>query len=609
MTTQVLSPSDRFIDRAPAETERDGVWQRDRRDAIRAECRAALLACAMDQQTAMSREDAEEYFEKGLTEEALRFAESEADKTKVLEQYREEYVPRFVQEAEELGLRALGVIETAERAKWIRSDKAAKWRRKMKEKKWLEKRDFIAGEREDPEAQTLRAFARNWERIAREYKEARKLEKELGLQDKDIRNHPDLKDLHDPKFMAGTLDYLTRRPIVDRALAFLRNAAARKERTPQNGREIEMLRSQVQDRIAALGLPVVRQTIRSRLEQILQKAAPEKKQEINATFLRNLLANWPRIREFVSLEERRKKEGTPMSFNFVSMQVFLWEWNSGQRDSYLKEADRRFIDIAKEREDFISIRHALDTKDWEEAEELIETAKQGHLSPLNAAKLLSMERFLQEHRPPRKESKEKKPNDREVVDEARALLGSIPPSQRLFHAECMRLGYDTFRAMCSGYYNRVWLHRNRNVDTRTEMQWREEARLQTPGRIENGHNEKGWEANETTGANNTGAAIRDQERIAAPQIIFSKEESARTNAQKFWRNRRNWKFWYWTALIPLEGDNPGSYAIQEGMVLDTHPRLKRLCREMEKRNILFTQNGDVEYSRSPVTGMPEPSRN
>src|SRR5207244_1346899 len=125
-----------------------------------------------------------------------------------------------------------------------------------------------------------------------------------------------------------------------------------------------------------------------------------------------------------TIETRRKQEGSPPSFHFVHMDVFL-DWHFERRQAYVKEAQRRFELLSKEPEDFLKIRHELDSEDWESADLLIKNAEGKPWTDEQQNELKDMKKYLREHRGTGELAREGETDD-EVLGEMQELLDAIP---------------------------------------------------------------------------------------------------------------------------------------------------------------------------------------
>ncbi|MFA6522761.1 MAG: hypothetical protein WCS85_00080 [Candidatus Peribacteraceae bacterium] len=598
--SSVADESPRLNEEGPDGIEQaDGNFQRAIRDRIRHECRSKLQTCAMDPLSAMTMRDVADYMNP-MEEQNLRGPDlrSEEDKTRAVTDLGQRFAENFIRQSRNTAATALALIKEAEDKKWIHTVSAQKWRMRLKNenKSWLEKKAFIE--------KTLPTFHHNWQSLAADYKKARDLEKALGITKEEGANYPELVDLHAEDFKNCSLRYPERRNRVNKAIAFLK--AMEKDRQKggamKGNKGMQKLYTQAKDILedAADRKVISPWKVGLWLKRIFQTEATEKRiQEFLTKELGSLAHNWTEVKQrFDAIEEKRKEKGTPRSFHFVHLDLFL-SWNYRKREAYVREAEHRFTDIEKERYKFLLIRNALDTKDWEGAKALIEAERDEveEMTDQDIEKLRSMEDFLHKHEPAvsaAKEGEKKSPTDLELVSRMRGLLSQVPASMRQTYIESLRLGYGAFWTNCTVDYNLVWCEEHGWWNPRKQMEKEEEAKECTPDRIDDGHG-RGFEANDLRGANNRSAAIRKQDRLAAPQWLFMGPESAKTAADTFNRMQYSRNFWYWTSGIH-EGV---SFSQHRSVVKGLHPQLKSLAKQIDSRGIIYTQAGDLQYKATP----------
>ncbi len=153
------------------------------------------------------------------------------------------------------------------------------------------------------------------------------------------------------------------------------------------------------------------------LKRIFKSNASEKKinEFINGSgfnSLTQMIDRWAKLKfRFDMLKDKAKKldqDTAARGLNIMSENQFL-NMHYAQRLRYVEELDQRINgakDINNERPIFIQIRHAMDTKDWDDATKLIQDAKLMQLSDKERERLRSMEQFTNQFKP--KGKKEKK---------------------------------------------------------------------------------------------------------------------------------------------------------------------------------------------------------
>ncbi len=146
------------------------------------------------------------------------------------------------------------------------------------------------------------------------------------------------------------------------------------------------------------------------LERIFKSSASPKKIEQfvrgnDGTSLTTLIGNWHGVRgRYDVVVEKLRERGEsqmPRGLILLNEQQFL-SLHYTQRLRYVEQMEDRINvggDLRAEPESFIRIRHAMDMKDWEEADELILQAEQEPLSETNRERLSSMRRYVTQFRP------------------------------------------------------------------------------------------------------------------------------------------------------------------------------------------------------------------
>gem|GEM_PF-1951937 len=566
--------------------------QHEKREKIRHECRSKLEECASDISSAMTKADVNDYIEMGMAEEHLTEFKDPEEKTEKLREHLTKYVPNFIRQTREAGSKAMDIIGEAERAKWISSESAKEWQKRLKRGSWEDKRTFI--EKELPQ------WRNNWKEMHDELEEFKKEKEKLGLKKEDEAAWPAIAKISTDAFAKAK--YPQKRTMLDEALAAL-GVAAKEGKNP--GKMTELFKkadAELQSYVSAkfISADLKAKLLRSifkhdqkDIESFLNGKGPQP--------LSELREGWVSMRQsFDKLQDRRQKEGTPRSFHFVHLEVFI-RMSHGQKQTYLEQADDSFEDFRKENYNLLLVRNAFAMKDWEEAEHLINEAKKEDLNQKDKQRLTSMERFLAQHRVQKTSVSEKKetPTDGELVGQARDLFRQIPPSEQKLTMLMLRKGASAFRCKRICDYNHQWCREHRYLDDNREQDLLENAQKTTAFRAKHGHNQKGLEANDVTNPN-AKEAIRDQENISAPQVIFGNESSADAMAEMMDRQKNNRDFWYWTTSVPLSIN----YEQHLDVIKRINPQLQRIAYEFDKRKILFTAAGEVEYADMLKMALP-----
>ncbi len=567
------------------------------------------MRSALSERSAMTMHDVNEFYRKGLSEAALHFARSEKEKTQTLMQYRDQFVPQFIRQAEDAGQKALASIDEAERNKWIAPVSAAKWRARLKEGTWLEKRAFIEN--------TLPEYKQNWERLAKDHKDVLNREKGLGLKEEDTKDIPDLAVLHSAAFLNGSLNYSERRHLVDKAIACVKAHERDKGKKPTESKEMRTLFGDAKamlEKAASASNPKLRilapEKVGSWLRRIFESNASRENiahfinGRDNATepTLAKLMKNWAKVRgQFDRVEREREKKGTPASFHFVSLDVFLGNRNFDQREAYVQEALHRLeaMDmIGGEREDFLRIRHELDAEDWEGAHALIAQVSWQSLNPTDRKKLSSMQEYLKQHRPETAMSSSEKPAAKEVMAKMHQMLRLIPhQSIRVRFEEAMSRDYQTLWALCTMNYNWEWCRTRGYSSDSVDETMRTRAKEDTRLHLKHGQ-PRGQANNDFTTDTSEKPAGRSANDTRSPQVLNVDETTNNYNLVEYIKqNKDNRSVWYWTRIV--EKQIP--FADLQFIIHHIQPALKSGMRRLKEL--------DVPYQRMsasvPLTSVPK----
>ncbi len=437
---------------------------------------------------------------------------------------------------------------------------------------------------------------------------------EIQLKRADLLKNPDINKLSSSevkdldKFLTNekfvTLHWTRRADLV----AAVNAALTAKERNMGN------LHANAKEKLESLASEYI--LSRSKIGRWMQRIfAKDNKEEKIRTFLfteetnslHALAKSWREAKQhFDKIEAKRERLGTPPSFRFVSIDVFLG-WSFDKRTSYLTEADNRFSSFENERYDFLQIRHALDSKDWEEAGDLIAQAKKKKLTKPDEAKLASMESFFRAHSkqaPKAKEKQTESPDD--VLSKMRNALNQIGYASikdRYVHA--MNHDYSTLWALCTMYYNWQWCRERGYSSDEMDASLKENAKEQTYDHIEHGQ-PKGHVINEMTSDTSMKPAARDDQHTKSAQGIFVDETTDNSVLiEKFVKpNRYNRAVWYWTRF--MEKNIP--YGHMQYVIQHVHPVIKSGMRKLDEMGVRYTDSGPAQYKRGGLAGA-QPSLN
>ncbi len=515
----------------------------------------------------------------------------------IREDIEKSMVQRLLSDAEKLERQFREGIKMAS-GKWISEAKANWWIGKLENKSipFHKKHLFIMKQinktegEEFTDEKAFTAFLNNWRFVAEKAEKLRGHPQMKYLTSADV---PELTTFQNVgQFLA--LSYKKRKALVKTVDAAL---TAKEMQIPQLYTKAKTMLNWAVQRQA-----LSPSKVGSWLERIFKSEA--KAEEIDQFLnnkgsmpLQSLIDNWAKAsKHYQVIEAKRKALGSPRGFHFVKMDVFL-NWGYDQRTSYLNEADNRFTDIRDESYVFLKIRHELGAKDWDAADELIDSVKSelndGSLlmSEENRNKLSVMEKFLREHRTDTKEKKsQEKPSPDDVIAEMHELLDQLPDQLKRTYKKALGKGYQAFWALTTLMYNRVWCHQHNFLDVGREKTLEKDAKEKTIERVDQGHNKNIVEANYVKGSTNTRPAIRNQAGVRKAQILFTEERSDETIVEEINAQKNDRNFWYWTSMIPQGVE----YAAHLNIVQTLHPRMKKLARQMEQMGVRLEGTSPVK---------------
>ena len=508
------------------------------------------------------------------------------DKLKYIREIEKSMVPKLLNDARELESEFTQAIQKAVTDKWISGQKARWWIGQLHDKSiaFHKKHFFVKTDdgqgMKDPKI--FKNFLKQWGEVSEKAKSLRKNPFLKKLTSSDVANLSTFMD--EGQFL--NLSFKNREALVKTVNAAL---TAKQRQMPQLYTKARaMLEGAAQRQAISSG------KVASWLQRIFSSNA--KAEEIDQ-FLNNkgpmplqkLIENWTQAsKHFHKLEAKRKSLGTPPGFHFVNMNVFL-NWKFDRRQAYLNEAEHRFVDIHKEPEIFLKIRHEIGAKDWDSAQDMIEEAKRQEWIPENQRKLQSMEHFLKFHRYEAEKDAQKHPSDGEVISEMHLLIEQLPPQLRRIYLRALSRGYQAFWVLTTLMYNRVWCHQHNFLDAGKEKKIEKKAKEETREHVQKGHRKYGFEANVIKGDTNTRPAVRDQAGIKGAQILYTDERSEETLVDEINEQKNDRSFWYWTSMIPQGIE----YAQHLQIVQTMHPRMKKLARMMGERGIRTSATGEM----------------
>jgi hypothetical protein len=189
------------------------------------------------------------------------------------------------------------------------------------------------------------------------------------------------------------------------------------------------------------------------------------------TSLSTLIGRWRGVKNrYNQVKEKLVGEKAKMRGLSIPPENAFLDWNYNRRQSWVEEMELRLKEqnVERERPVFLEIKHALDLKDWDAAEENIAKAKKLELPEHERTRLASMERYLSSARP-KKTSPEIKDNPFQQakirIDQA---LQNIPAALQP-HILAMCKSHHANRSihqMRWMAYNNLWCRKNGFLDER-----------------------------------------------------------------------------------------------------------------------------------------------
>lgn len=568
--------------------------QREMRQNIRENCRSLLLEEADRRDSILTRRDVKEWLT-AMEEQNLRGDDirTEADKTKVVRELFEIiHTKHVITDARQAGQEALRLIADAAEKKWILPSSAKEWRDRVKDESYSakEKKEFIE--------KTLPGFYENWKQISIDYKKVRDLEQALGLSKEEARKFKELSNFHDSKFMSGALDYPERRKRVTAAKDFLETL--KKEKIDDNMKELPpQARAHIRKAVDAEAVDELRVSrwLREKLNSLPTDA---RRQEYVAVYLPEYLASCRKTRaEFDNVEAEMNKNGIPWGFNPLTPEKFISSLTLAQRKSYVETARARMREEEPHMVEMKNLKfgiwHALDTKDWEEAEELLkkarmlQEAKKG--TKKDGADLDVMARNLEAFRA--KETTEGKPGEdrRKTLEDLRAAYAQIPAPLQPLYLSAMN-DPDKLGAIASCIYNRVWCREHGYLTDDREKELEQEATTSTQALAKEGkHRKKGLDnvkLGVVTDTQHDPAVRRYDEGEWAPTIIHMPPDSHQHFNSILETRKNNHAFRYWTTLIPTNVTYEQQYALYKNV----NWVLKSGTKKLKEQGLMFTLTGN-----------------
>lgn len=363
-------------------------------------------------------------------------------------------------------------ISTAKDSKWITPKTAEHWIKKLHSSKynWWEKVNFV-------ENKFPRLMA-NWQNLSSDIKDI----KEAVKKNPDLISTPEIETVLKKGGRIKT--YKDWRSAVDAATALL---SVNKDPKLTDMYKDAKMRLEVPLKLHA----TTSQKTNKWLKRIFSSnAKPEEIHKFVYGKLGELTANWIQEKKrYDEIESERKKQGTPRSFHFVSLNVFLG-YNYNQKRSYNNVAEQS-IKRKHPHPIITEIKREVAAKDWATVEHLVSKAKMAKLSETDKWELGSLKEFIACHRPTNKTEEEQvesgKETREEVEEDLQQVLGELHPTlAHLTNTFIRNDTYDTVRAYLAAVYNFGWSHKHLYLNPNVLEELREDSKEETKYVQQNG---------------------------------------------------------------------------------------------------------------------------
>ena len=326
-----------------------------------------------------------------------------------------------------------------------------------------------------------------------------------------------------------------------------------------------------------------------------QDRTPKEIENLLEGKLKDYIGTWTKLRyRYDRIEREMDQKGVPQGFNRLAEQKFL-DLDYFQRESYVEEAERSMniglkgpsdkpIDHLKMR-----IRHELQVKDWEGAEELLAeawTIAEGE----DVHELQSMENYLKQFRGA--ESKKNAPSETisQTLESMREAIAEAPSSVQQLYYEAAQRGYNTLAALTTQMYNLVWCHDHGYLNGHREEMLYQASFDETEDIVEHGHRQYGLENINLDAVDDEKKvdAMRPYRRTWAPTLYHM--DASNGSSRACYLNElqsKNAARDYWSTLKIRNI----SYEKQYYLVKNVNHKIKSGMRKLQKAGVAFTLLG------------------
>jgi len=318
------------------------------------------------------------------------------------------------------------------------------------------------------------------------------------------------------------------------------------------------------------------------------------------------IKNWMKLRTEFDWVEAEMKKSVPQGFNRLSPEKFLL-LSYPQRKSYVEQAKQRLklteAPSAREMENSkLGIRHALDTKDWDDAEMLIKEARklleQGKGVDKDRFELDSMQRYLEAFRTKEQEEQQPMKDAQETMEQMRIAYAQIPQPLQPLYLSAMN-DPDKLGAVAACTYNRVWCREHGYLTDNREKELEQQATAETQTLAKTGRHRKKGLDNVKLGVvvdkQHDPAVRRYDEGEWGPTIIHMPPETHQHFLSILDTRKNNHTFRYWTTLIPTNV----TYEQQLHLVKNVNWVLKRGAAKLKAWGMPFSLTTPLAPRKAP----------
>jgi len=291
-------------------------------------------------------------------------------------------------------------IAAAQARGWLQPKTAQHWIKKLHSSRytWWEKTHFIEN--------TFPHLLNNWQHLSQDIAHIKK----------QAQANPDLLTIPEVKAVLGDgiamQKYKDWRTMVDTAAAKIA-VFGKKRRTEL----LNMAQKQLDTAVHMHATTEIKaaQWIRRIFEQ---KNTTEEIASFVQSKLGVLTANWiEEKRRFDAIENRRSQKGSPRTFHFVALKVFL-EYTYQQKRSYNDLAQHSIDHMQKSHALLLELKREVAAQDWATVEILLkETEKVNDFSESDLQEITSLRTYITAHRPAEKTLEEKAESQTETRED------------------------------------------------------------------------------------------------------------------------------------------------------------------------------------------------